>query len=85
MTQSAKLISEKNTQPVYLYQYNYPASGLYPFLRQANLPDEAANALDIYYVFYSQVYFPKKFETNSENGKMVTKFTTLWKNFVETG
>lgn len=84
VVQSAKLISAKNTKPVYLSQYNYLAPGLQAVLKAGQPRDKVANTQELYYIFHPKMY-PVNFDANTKDGQYVTKITTLWKNFVETG
>ena len=82
---SAKLLADKNTRPVYLYQFNYVGEELKSVPRLNVDGDRAAHSIDGYYTFYPRNFLHIKFNTTSKDGRFGTKFTTLWKNFVETG
>lgn len=57
--------------------------GIQPHLR-GEMADKVANTYDEYYIFNS-VMFPNSFDEKTKDGQVVTKITTLWKNFMETG
>ena len=83
MVRSAKLIAEKNSAPVYLYQFNYQgenSSLFHPGTNEALV----LHADDMNYIFYAEGGYPF-IDTTSQDGYFVDKITTLWKNFVETG
>lgn len=69
------MLAAINTEPVYLYQFNYQGE---------NTGEGVYHGIDLDYVFYNSNNHPK-FDSESEDGKFVDRFTMLWKNFVETG
>lgn len=82
---AAKLIAAKNTAPVYLYQFNYEGKTSGVFWPGGNNFSSAAHGDDLLYLFkFNSPMFPS-FNATGEDGDSVDRFTTLWKNFAETG
>ena len=82
--QSAQIISEKNKEPVYLYQFSYQGKYSNSYWPGTNETIGALHEDDLIYLFYSQISTPF-INSTDEEGPVVDRFTTLWKNFVETG
>ena len=83
VVRSAKLMAEKNTEPIYLYQFNYQGlynSGVWP---GTNFPRGVGHGDDVIYVF-STANRPL-FDLDSDDGRMVDAWTGLWVNLMETG
>lgn len=69
-------MSNKSSEPVYLYQYNYER-------KDVHKNDFVGQGHDLELIFQSE-FRPVSNDSLADN-LMVDKMTTLWKNFMETG
>ena len=83
--QAASLISAKNTAPVYLYQFNYIGKTSGAFFPGDNKRSSASHGDDLLYLFNFNTPTLPQLNATGEDGACVDRFTTLWKNFAETG
>ena len=80
---AAKLTSEKNTQPLYLYQFNYQGEYSMDYWTGSNKPYGVVHADDMIYLFVALPLYPMV--KTEEDINCMERMTTLWKNFIETG
>ncbi|KAL3273419.1 hypothetical protein HHI36_014863 [Cryptolaemus montrouzieri] len=86
VNRGVKLLSEKNSQPVYYYCFSYRGKYSYFYLPESNgtIPYGPVHHDDLIYLFYSSTLFPK-FEKSDPEFRVVQKLTTMWANFARTG
>ncbi|XP_049801051.1 esterase E4-like [Schistocerca nitens] len=80
----AKMISTRNTSPVYYYQFTY--QGRYSWVNSpgTTTPYGVVHHDDLIYLFYISVLFPS-FTNADPEYPTVKKMTKMWSNFVTNG
>jgi carboxylesterase type B len=83
---AANLIAEKNSEPVYFYEFTYQGRYSHFYLPDSNgtVPYGVVHHDDLIYLFYISAIFPYFDETYPEI-EMVEKLSLLWANFAKTG
>ncbi|XP_067006682.2 juvenile hormone esterase [Anabrus simplex] len=83
---AAKLISAKNTAPVYFYKFSY--AGKYSYIYDppgSQTPYGVVHHDDLLYLFYNPSEFFKLFTPQDEEFQTMKKMIKIWSNFMKEG
>ncbi|EFA04389.1 hypothetical protein TcasGA2_TC014687 [Tribolium castaneum] len=83
---AARLISLKNSEPVYYYEFTYQGRFSHFYLPDSNntIPYGVVHHDDLIYLFYISAMFPF-FDDSYPESEMVDKLTLMWSTFAKTG
>lgn len=86
VNRGAKLLAERNDQPVYYYKFSYQGRYSHFYLPESNgtVPYGVVHHDDLIYLFYISRLFPW-FTPSDPEAQTVEKLTKLWANFARTG
>ncbi|XP_047107555.1 esterase E4-like [Schistocerca piceifrons] len=81
---ATKLVSRRNTAPVYYYHFVYQGRYSWAYLPGTQTPYGVSHHDDLIYLFYISALVPEFVNTDPEY-TTVKRMTKMWANFVKTG